>query len=124
MPVEHKERYDIPVEPKAGAFGVCAVFVFGVVYILVAFAAAYVWTDADTKLAAAIGVAAIAVPVTVGFLVSELHHQRSGAFFFVLTAAICAGGLGAWAVAEQDNFQNRMNMIAPDADIPGAAASG
>lgn len=114
-----RARYDIPVEPKAGAVGAIAVFAFGVLWILMAFASAYMWTDADAQLAAAIGVAAIVLPMTVGFFMSELRHQRSGAFWFVLTAAVLTGALGAWAFDERDDFQNRMDLIAPDADIPG-----
>jgi O-antigen/teichoic acid export membrane protein len=110
-----KERYDIVVEPKAGKVGVVAVFLFGVLSILVVFVAAYMWTDADSKLAVAIGVASIAIPTTVGFFVSELHHQRAGAFWFVLAAAVLAGGLGAWSIDEREDFENRMNLIAPNA---------
>ncbi len=108
-----KERYDIVVEPKAGKVGVVAVFLFGVLSILVVFVAAYMWTDADSKLAGAIGVASIAIPTTVGFFVSELRHQRAGAFWFVLTAAILAGSLGAWSMDEREDFENRMDLIAP-----------
>jgi len=61
------------------------------------------------------GVASIAIPTTVGFFVSELHHQRAGAFWFVLAAAVLAGSLGAWSIDEREDFENRMNLIAPDA---------
>lgn len=115
-----KERFDIPVEPKAGKVGVLSVFVFGVISILAVFVAAYMWTDADTKLAGAIGVASILIPTAVGYSVSEVRHQRSGALWFVLTAAILAGSLSAWSVGEREDFENRMDLIAPDADIPGA----
>lgn len=118
-----KVRYDVPIEPKAGGFGVAAVFVFGVVAILAMFVAAYIWTDADTKLAAAIGVASIIVPTTVGYFVSEVRHQRSGAFWFVVTAAAMAGALLAWSAAEREDFEYRMDLIAPDADIPGSDSS-
>jgi len=118
-----KARYDVPVEPKAGTFGVFSVFVFGVVSIVAVFAAAYMWTDADTKLAAAIGVSSIIIPTTVGYFVSEMRHQRSGAFWFVVAAAVLAGSVSAWAVAEREDFENRMDLIAPDADVPGASTS-
>ena len=110
---EEKERYDIVVEPKAGKVGVVAVFLFGVLSIIVVFGAAYMWTDADYKLGAAIGVASIAIPTTVGFFVSEFRHQRAGALWFVLTAVVLAGGLGAWAIDERDDFDDRMDLIAP-----------
>jgi len=108
---EKKERYDIPVEPKAGAVGTIAVFVFGVLWILVAFAAAYLWTDADSRLAGAIGVAAIALPVTVGFFMTEVRHQRSGARWFVISAALLIGATAAWTVAEEDDFQKRRAIL-------------
>ena len=111
-----KERYDIPVEPKAGKVGVIAVFCFGVLSIVAVFVAAYMWTDADTKLAGAIGVASIFIPTVVGYSISELHHQRSGALWFVLTAAILAGGVSAWAVNEREAFEDRMDLIAPVTD--------
>lgn len=109
-----KERYDIPVEPKAGKVGVLSVFLFGVLSILVVFAAAYMWTDADTKLAAAIGVASIIIPTTVGYFVSEVRHQRSGAFWFVITAAVLAGGMAAWAANEREAFEARMDLLSPE----------
>ena len=109
-----KDRYDIPVEPKAGKVGVLSVFLFGVFSIVVVFAAAYMWTDADTKLAAAIGVASIIIPTTVGYFVSEVHHQRSGAFWFVITAAVLAGGMGAWAANEREAFEDRMDLLSPE----------
>lgn len=118
-----KMRYDVPVEPKAGKLGVFSVFLFGVVAIVAAFVAAYMWTDADAKLAGAIGVASILIPTGVGYLVSEVRHQRSGALWFVVTAAILAGALFAWALDEREAFENRMDLIAPDADIPGATPS-
>ena len=114
-----KERYDIPVEPKAGKVGVFAVFVFGVLWIVAVFVAAYMWTDADTKLAGAIGVASILIPTIIGYSVSELRHQRSGALWFVLTAAILVGSLSAWAMNEQDAFADRMNLIAPGTQTSG-----
>ena len=114
-----KERYDIPVEPKAGKVGVLSVFLFGVLSVLVVFVAAYMWTDADTKLAGALGVASLLIPTTVGYSVSEIFHQRAGAFWFVITAAMLAGGMGAWAVNEQPDFDDRMDLLSPDS----AAAS-
>ncbi len=115
-----KERFDIPVEPKAGKVGVLSVFVFGVLSILAVFIAAYMWSDADTKLAGAIGVASILIPTGVGYGFSEIRHQRAGALSFVLTAALMAGSLSAWSYGEREDFENRMDLIAPDADIPGA----
>ena len=114
-----KARYDIPIEPKAGGLGTVSVVVFGVLYIVVAFAALYQQFDADFPLAAAAAIASIVVPMTVGFFVSELVHQRAGALWFVLTAAVLTGALGAWALAENEDFENRMDLIAPEADIPG-----
>jgi len=108
-----KARYDIPVEPKAGKVGTISVVVFGVVAILAVFVAAYMWTVADTRLAAAIGVASIAIPVTVGYFVSEFVHQRAGALWFVVAAAMMIGGFGGWAYLENDAFQDRMDLIAP-----------
>ena len=108
-----KERYDIPVEPKAGKVGVLAVFLFGVFSILAVFVAAYMWTDADTKLAAAIGVASIFIPTVIGYSVSELRHQRAGALWFVLAAAVLAGSVSAWAVNEREAFEGRMDLIVP-----------
>lgn len=106
-------RYDLVVEPKAGKFGAFAVFFFGVLYILVAFGALYMWFDADFALAAAVAIAAITVPMIVGFAITELVHQRAGALAFVLTAAALTGALGAWAIAENDDFQDRMDLISP-----------
>lgn len=100
-------RYDIPVEPKAGAFGATAVVLFGALYIVIAFAALYMWLDADAQLAAALAVASIVIPMTPGFFVSELVHQRAGALCFVLVAAGLTGAIAAWAVAEQEDFQER-----------------
>ena len=110
-----KDRYDIPVEPKAGKVGTLAVFCFGVFSILMVFAAAYMWTDADTQLAGAIGMASIAIPMTVGYFVSEIRHQRAGAFWFVITAAVLAGAVGAWAFNEREAFEARMDLMNPDA---------
>jgi len=109
-----KARYDLVVEPKAGKVGVVSVFCFGVLSILAVFVAAYMWTDGDFQLAGAIGVASIAIPVTVGYFVSEVVHQRAGAFWFVIVAAMLAGGMGAWAFAENDAFQDRMDMLDPE----------
>ena len=109
-----KERYDIPVEPKAGKVGVMSVFLFGVLSILVVFVAAYMWTDADTKLAGAIGVASLMIPTTVGYFVSEVHHQRSGAFWFVITAAVLAGSMGAWSWNEREAFEERRDLLSPE----------
>ncbi len=114
-----KARYDVPIEPKAGGVGTISVVFFGVLYIVIAFDALYQFFDADFPLAAATAVGAIVVPMTVGFSVSELVHQRAGAFWFVLTAAILTGALGAWALAENEDFENHMDLIAPEATIPG-----
>ena len=111
-----KERYDIPVEPKAGKVGVTAVFFFGVACIVAVFVAAYMWTDADTKLAGAIGIASIFVPTGVGYFFSEVRHQRAGALWFVLTAAVLVGGVSAWSVNEREDFEDRMDLIAPVID--------
>ncbi|MFT5267437.1 MAG: hypothetical protein ACI88C_000862 [Acidimicrobiales bacterium] len=110
-----KERYDIPVEPKAGKVGTLAVFLFGVLSILAVFIAAYMWTDADTKLAGAVGVASIVIPSTIGYFFSEVRHQRSGALWFVLSAAVLAGAMGAWALNEREAFEDRRDLIAPEA---------
>lgn len=110
-----KDRYDILVEPKAGKVGTLSVFFFGVLSILGVFVAAYMWTDSDTKLAGALGVASIIIPTTVGYFFSEVRHQRAGALWFVLTAAVLAGGMGAWAFNERDAFEARMDLIAPQA---------
>lgn len=110
-----KARYDIPVEPKAGKVGTLSVFLFGVLSILGVFIAAYMWTDADTKLAGAIGVGSIIIPTAIGYLFSEARHQRAGALWFVLTAAVLAGGMGAWALNEREAFEDRMDLIAPEA---------
>lgn len=118
-----KMRFDVPVEPKAGKVGVFSVFLFGVISILAVFSAAYMWTDADIKLAGAIGVASIIIPTAVGYLVSEMRHQRSGAFWFVVTAAVLGGSLFALAFDEREDFRNRMDLIAPDATVPGAGSS-
>ena len=115
-PDRDKDRYDLVDEPKAGKVGVAAVFVFGVLAILMVFVAAYMWTDADTKLAGAIGVASVLVPTGIGYFMSEVRHQRSGALWFVLTAAVMIGGLGAWAIGEREDFQNRMDLIAPETE--------
>lgn len=120
MTANTKTRYDVPIEPKAGKVGMLSVFVFGVLCILAVFVAAYMWTDADTKLAAAIGVASIIIPTTFGFFITELRHQRSGAFWFVMTAAILAGSMAAWSIDEREDFENRMDLIVPQAEIPEA----
>ncbi len=119
-----KERYDVPVEPKAGKVGVLSVFVFGVLSIVAVFVAAYMWTDADTKLAGAIGVASIIIPTAVGYFASEFRHQRSGALWFVITASLLAGGLAAWAIDEREDFDNRMDLIAPGAISSGTYVPG
>lgn len=103
-----------PVEPKAGRLGVSAIVFYGVAAILMCFVAAYMWSDGDERLAAAIGVASIMIPVTVGFFVAELWHQRAGALAFVIVAALMAGALGAWSWDERDDFENRRDLIAPN----------
>mgnify|MGYP000019659555 FL=1 len=109
----NKGRYDIPIEPKAGKVGVLCVVLFGVLSNLMVFVAEYMWIDADTKLAGAIGMSSIMIPVAVGTFFSMVRHQRSGAIWFVLTAALLAGGMGAWAFNESEAFEARMNLIAP-----------
>lgn len=111
-----------PPGPKAGKFGVGCVFVFGVLSILVCFAAAYIWSSGDDKLAGAIGIASIAIPVTVGFFVAEVRHQRSGAFWFVITAATMAGALASWVYLEREDFQLRQDLIAPGLPDQGVDA--
>ena len=118
-----KNRYDLVVEPKAGKVGVLAVFFFGVFSILVVFMAAYMWTDADIKLAGAIGVASILIPTSIGYLISEVRHQRAGAFWFLMVAAIMAGSLGAWAIGEREAFQDRMDLIAPGIKTPSSSGA-
>ena len=113
-----------PVEPKAGKFGVAAVVVFGVLSIIVCFGAAYLWTDGDEQLAGAIGMASIIIPVTVGYFVSELRHQRAGAFWFVITAAVLAGSLAAWSYEERDDFELRRDLIAPGLSETQATEDG
>ncbi len=115
-----KERYDLVDEPKAGKVGVIAVFMFGVLSILMVFVAAYMWTDADTKLAGAIGVASILIPTGIGYFISEARHQRAGALWFVLTAAVIIGGLGAWSIGEREDFRDRMDLIAPGTSTSSA----
>lgn len=118
-----KIPYDIPVEPKAGAFGTAAVVAFGVVSILVVYAAAYMWTDTDTKLAAAIAVASILIPTSVGYFATEAIHQRAGAWSFVLAAAVLSGAVGAWAVQERDDFDARQRIFRP-VEVEDDAADG
>jgi len=110
-------RHDIPVEPKAGKVGTISVVVFAVLYILVAFAALYMYFDADFGLAAATAIASIIVPITVGFFVTEIVHQRAGALCFVLTAAVLTGAISAWALGEAENFEDRREWIAPDVEL-------
>lgn len=118
-----RERYDIPVEPKAGKVGVAAVFVFGVLTIVAVWTAAYLWTNGDSKLAAAIGIASVMIPTIAGYMVSEARHQRSGAIWFVVVAAIMVGSFSAWSLGERDDYDNRVHLIAPDADIPGGSGA-
>ena len=110
------------IEPKAGKLGVSAIMLYGVAAILISFVAAYFWTDGDERLAAAIGVASIAIPVTAGFFVSELWNQRAGALAFVVTAAVLAGTLSAWAYDERGDYENRRDLIAPGVSSTDAPA--
>ena len=109
-----------PPGPKAGKFGVGCVFAFGVLSILCCFVAAYMWTNGDERLAGAIGVASIAIPVTIGFFVAEARHQRSGAFWFVVAAATMSGALAGWAYLERDDFELRQDLIAPGMQVEAA----
>ena len=114
---QEKLRYDLVVEPKAGAFGTVSVVFFGVLYIVAVFAVLFMQFDGDFALAAAWSIASIVIPMTVGFFVSEWIHQRAGALWFVLTAAILTGALGAWAIAGADEFNERMDVFEPAAVV-------
>lgn len=107
------ETYAPPPEPKAGAFGVFSIVFYGLLGVIAVFLAALFWLD-DGTLAAAIAVGSLVVPVTVGFFIAELRHQRAGTLAFVLTAAIVAGAAGAYAFAERDDWVNERNFIAPE----------
>lgn len=101
-------------EPKAGSFGVFAVAFYGLVCVVAVFVAAYFWLDGDAQLAAALGMGSLAIPVTAGFFVSELRHQRAGALAFVVTAAVVAGAAAASAYYERDDYLERRELIDPD----------
>lgn len=102
-------------ERRAGVFGYITVAVFGVATILVAFAAAWYWSDGDRGLSAAIGVASICVPIAIGFLAAEWKHQRAGAIAFVVAAGLFSGAVGAYAAQERDAFNER-KLVVPDID--------
>lgn len=100
-------------EPKAGSFGLFAVVFYGLICVVAVFIAAYFWLDGDAGLAAALGVASLAIPVSFGFFVAELRHQRAGALAFVIAAAVVAGAAGASAWLEQDDYEARRDFFDP-----------
>lgn len=101
-------------EPKAGAFGVFMVVVYGVACVVAVFLAAYFWLTGDAALAAAFGLGSLAVPVTFGFFMAEAFDQRIGVYGFVLAAAVIAGAAGASAYYERDDFLERRDLDGPD----------
>lgn len=105
-------------EPKAGSFGVFAVVFYGLLCVIAVFIAAYFWLDGDGQLAAALGIASLAIPVTTGFFVAELRHQRAGALAFVVTAAVVAGAAAASAWYERDDYFDRRDFLAPGVEQP------
>ncbi len=117
---EDREPYR---EPKAGSFGVFAVAFYGLICVIAVFVAAFFWLDGDGQLAAALGIGSLAIPVTAGFFVSELRHQRAGALAFVVVAAVVAGTAAAAAWYERDDYLDRRDLIAPDLEASSATAS-
>lgn len=115
------ETYTPPPEPKAGKIGIFSIVFYGLLGVVAVFLAALFWLD-DGTLAAAVAVGSLVVPVTVGFFVAELTHQRAGTLAFVLTAALVAGAAGSYALAERDDWVNERNFVVPLPDAVDQAS--